>query len=452
MWLLFGSALAATITINPGDDWCGAINGAAAGDEIELVGGEHAGPCTIRTDDVTLIGDGALPWIAYDGANSNVIDIEASGVTISGVKLGPTQPNIDAIKIKSGDDTHITGCWFDRVGGISIAANSATSTGTRIVGNHFTDLQATGIYLGCHDGTCRAADFVISGNLIDGVVSSGVGYGMETKLNSWGVISDNVVNNTQGPAIEVYGSEGTTDWTVVEGNYTVGSTNDATIEIGGGPAIVRNNIVIGGNGGGIYAYDYGGRGLQREVQILGNSVIGMAGPAIGVASWAADRGLVLANNAAWQETGYGPALPAPIGGVDMVTNVACDADCWTDAANGDWNPMSLTAGTGGYDMTDDFCGVERYDPPIIGAIERDGPTSLPIDFKDTFGCSDGTGGTDTPSGDDDDDDVSGDDDDDGASASDEANEGGGCRCATGDSSGWIFLIGLLAAASSSRRR
>ena len=453
MWMIsISAAFAATVQIAPGEDWCSAANSAAPGDEIVLNAGEHDGPCVLRASGVTVRGDGSLPHIVYPGVNSNVIDVEASDVTLAGLWIGPTQPNIDGVKVKSGNDVHITGCLFDQVGGISISANSSDSTGTQIVDNHFDDLQATGIYLGCHDGSCRAADFLIADNLIDGVVSSGVGYGIETKLNSYGVIRDNVIHDTQGPGIEVFGSEDLGAVTVVEQNYVVGSTNNGALEIGGGPALVRNNIVVGGNAGGIYAYDYGGRGLQREVQILGNTVIGTVGEAIRVSSWEGGVGLVIANNAAWQESGAGPALPADISGVDMTTNTACEPGCWEDASATNFNPASLSPGTSGYDMPVDFCGTTRADPPMQGAVEGDGPPSLPIDFKASFDCSAGTGGGTTPSGDDDDDD---DDDEstDEAEGDDLEGSAGGCGCATPSGhTGWLFVFSGWVVAFRGRRR
>jgi len=436
-WMAVSVAVAATVEIAPGEDWCSAANSAAAGDEIVLGDGEHAGPCTLRADGITVRGDGSTPTIVYPGASSNVIDVEASDLTLSDLRFGPTQPNIDAVKIKSGDGVRIAGCVFERVGGISIAANSSDSVGMEIVDNHFDDLQATGIYLGCHDGSCRAVDFLIADNLIDGVVSSGVGYGMETKLNSAGVIRDNVIHDTQGPGIEVYGAEALDAVTVVERNYVVGSTNNGALEIGGGPAVVRNNIVVGGNAAGIYAYDYGGRGLQREVQILGNTVIGTVGEAIRVSSWGAGNGLVIANNAAWQASGYGPALPSDLPGVDMTANTTCDGSCWVDASAGDYTPVGLGPGASGYDMAVDFCGALRADPPLQGAVELDGPGVLSIDFKAGFDCADPGGTTPTgPTGDGDDDDAgepSGDDLD--------AADSGGCGCVTGTGPvGWFALV------------
>jgi hypothetical protein len=151
------------------------VNGAAPGDEIVLGSGDHAGPCDITTASATVRGEPAS--VVYSGSSSNVIDINASDVTLLDLHFGPTHANIDAIKIKSGDRTHVEGCLFVQIGGISISANTSDSDGIVISGNRFTDLQATGIYLGCHSGagSCAATDFRFEDNLIDGVTSSGVG-------------------------------------------------------------------------------------------------------------------------------------------------------------------------------------------------------------------------------------------------------------------------------------
>jgi hypothetical protein len=136
-----------------------------------------------------------------------VIDVLASDISIRNLSFGPTEPGITAVKVKAGDRTVIAGCTFVGIGEVALAANSADSDGLVIEDNTFTDLDATAIYIGCQDGAaqCVASNVLVHGNLIDGVDSSAVGYGMEIKLDSWGTLSDNVVNDTKGPAIEVYG-------------------------------------------------------------------------------------------------------------------------------------------------------------------------------------------------------------------------------------------------------
>jgi len=222
---------------------------------------------------------------------------------------------------------------------------------------------------------------------------------MEMKLNSWGTARHNVVSDTQGPGIEVFGSEGA-DLSIVEGNLVDGSTNNAAIEIGGGPAIVRNNIVFGGTEGGVYAYDYGGRGLQRDVALLGNTVIGDSGAAIRVSGWDSGTGLEVANNAAWQRSGSGPAIPSPVGSATIENNLACDASCWVDVDAWDFDPTTALQGAGVAhpELTVDFCDRMRPASPALGALEPDGPGPLSIARWPGYACGDGgptTGGTTT---------------------------------------------------------
>ncbi|PCC68578.1 right-handed parallel beta-helix repeat-containing protein [Nannocystis exedens] len=402
------AALAAEIPLQPGDDFCAAFNAAAPGDTVVLAPGEYSGPCVLSSGGApgmpkTLRGadpdDHAV--IVYAGQSSNVLDVLASDIVIADLTLGPSGATIDAIKIKDGSRITIQSCLFDQVGGISIAANSKDSDGVQILGNTFLDLQATGIYLGCQDGmdVCAATNVVIADNLFDGVDSSAVGYAMELKLDSHGVVRDNVIHDTKGPGIEIYGSTDLARVSVVERNLVIGSRTAGTIEIGGGPAVVRNNIVVGGAEAGLYVYDYQNRDLVRAIHLVGNTVVGDEGPAILLKEWAAGKDLELTGNAAWQSAGAGPAVPAAIPGVAMAGNVDCTDDpaaCWLDAAARDFWPTEGSplrtdgaAPTLADPLTDDFCGQPRGAVPHAGALEwtmSQGPGGLPVALKSSFPC------------------------------------------------------------------
>lgn len=417
-------AAAGEITVQPGEDFCAAFNQAAAGDVVILAPGTHAGPCALSSGGqpgTPKILRGADPndtaVIAYAGNSSNVIDVLASDIELHDLAFGPSNADIDAIKIKDGSRIRVESCSFTAIGGISISANSKDSDRVQIVGNTFKALQATGIYLGCHDGmgSCAATDVLVEGNLFDGVDSPAVGYAMEIKLDSWGTVRDNVIHDTKGPAIEIYGSTDLARQNLVEGNLVIGSRNAGTLEIAGGPTVVRNNIVVGGNVAGLYVYDYQSRGLVRAIQVVGNTVVGDAGPAILLSKWAEGMDLELADNAAWQQAGAGPALPAAIPGVAWAGNVDCGADpsaCWLDPAARDFWPADASpllsggaAPTLAPPLTDDFCGQPRGVVPHAGALERTlspGPGPLPVAFKSEFACPEPAGGTtggDTTGGD-----------------------------------------------------
>ena len=414
------TATAAEIQVKPGDDFCAAFNAAAPGDTVILAAGNHAGPCVLASGGLpgmpkTLRGadpnDSAV--IVYGGQSSNVLDVLASDIVIADLTLGPSMANIDAIKIKDGSRITIESCLFSQTGGIAIAANSKNSDGVQILDNRFIDLQATGIYLGCHDGmaSCAATKVVVAGNLFDGVDSSAVGYALEIKLDSYGVVRDNVIHDTKGPGIEIYGSVDLARVSVVERNLVIGSRTAGTLEIGGGPALVRNNIVVGGEVAGLSVYDYQNRGLVRAIQVVGNTVVGDKGPAILLSKWAEGKDLELTGNAAWQSAGAGPALPALIPNVPMLGNVDCGPDpalCWLDAAARDFWPADasplLSDGAAPQladPLGDDFCGQPRGAVPHVGALEHTmalGPGPLQIAPKSSFPCPQGddtTGGDTT---------------------------------------------------------
>jgi len=459
--------LAVDLTINPGEDWCAAVNAAAPGDTVTLVGGEHAGPCWITASGedgspITLAGDGAS--VVYSGSSSNVIDIAGSHLVLTGLSFGPTNADIDAIKIRSGEDLEIRANAFTRVGGISVSANSADTAGVAILDNTFEDLQATGVYLGCHDGSCVSAGFTIQGNRWDGVTSAAVGYAMETKLGSYGTIADNTVNDAQGPAVEVYGSTGG-EPTVVERNLLIGSRAAATLEIGGGPAIVRNNVVIGGDAGGLYVYDYGGRGMVQDIAVQGNTLWGVGGAAAELSGWTSGVGLSFEDNAVGRDDG-GAALPAVIDGVPMEGNVDCGdgAACWRDAAGWDLWPLAGGALVGAGVVTDpplveDWCGRGRSEPPTVGALEpgsgEEGSFSATATAA-TLCVGEDTGTPDSGEAGDD----SGEAGDDSGEASDDSGGGsaqptdkGGCACASsGARSSAPRLLALAALATLWRRR
>ena len=239
---------------------------------------------------------------------------------------------------------------------------------------------------------------VIADNLIVGVDSAAVGYGLEIKLDSYGVVRDNVIDDTKGPGIEIYGSPELSRRSIVEGNIVGGSRESSSLEIGGGPALVRNNIVLGGSYAALRVYDYNSWGNVHDIQLLGNTVIGDEGPAIRLGgAWVAGKSLELTGNAAWQEAGMGPAIPEAVPGVETAGNVDCSApaECWVDAANRDLWPVDggslLTMGAAPSlaELTEDFCGNARGAVPHVGAFEQvaaQGPGALAIDFKAAIAC------------------------------------------------------------------
>jgi hypothetical protein len=400
------------IRVAPGDDWCGAINGAAPGDQIVFAPGDYNTPCWIRAQGspgawITVRAESQDPSARsvfnYSGFSSNVLELRGtSHLILRGFAFGPTQEDVDAIRVRQADQVVIEENLFQDIGGISIAANDPGSTvaGLVIRNNTFRDLRATGIYLGCHQGDCNVDEIVFEGNLIDGVSPadpSAVGYGIEVKLNSYGLLRDNTVYRTKGPGIMVYGSNQADPPSVVEGNYVEGSLTEGGIVVGGGPAIVRNNVLVGNAYGGISAQNYGGRDLQRSVWIVHNSVLNNQHSGVNVAGWAPGADNVLAYNAILPLPGTQALRPAAPAGT-VVGNVVCASpeECFEKASAAPYDlwpksggPLQNAAASGDepWRPVDDFMGVLRGASADVGAFER-------VDF--TFPRLVGDGGARPP--------------------------------------------------------
>lgn len=98
------AAQAATVFVEPGDDLEAAVEGASAGDVVELKQGTHPVTCAAGTacidipDGVTIMADPAAPHgsvVVEGGDNTNRVQVFASGgtdITISGIRFVP-DPN-----------------------------------------------------------------------------------------------------------------------------------------------------------------------------------------------------------------------------------------------------------------------------------------------------------------------------------------------------------------------
>src|SRR2546426_9360994 len=92
--------------IGPEANLCAVINALSPGEELVLAPGDYQGPCAIRRGGsagaplVIRAADPARrPRIVYDGRSTNVIEVRASHVTIRGLEFGPTQLDVDAVRI-----------------------------------------------------------------------------------------------------------------------------------------------------------------------------------------------------------------------------------------------------------------------------------------------------------------------------------------------------------------
>ncbi len=393
---LLASSPAAGLEIGPDADLCAALSQVQPGGELLLQPGEYRGGCVVRRGGlpgapvvIRAADPDRRPRLSRPGQAVNMLEIRASDITIQDLEFGPTVTDADGVRIIFGNRITVEGCRFNQMGGIAVVANHTSVRGLTVRRNVITSSNATGMYFGCHDGnTCTVSDLLVEGNYIRGVTAPhpAIGYGLEVKLNSSGIIQDNVIVDTKGPGIMVYGSRDVVTVSVVERNFVRGSRTSSGIVVGGGPAVVRNNVSGWNFEAGIGLENYARRGLLRGIVVVHNSVYNNAqGGIMGPQHGPIDARIL--NNAAHARAGT-PALPAPRGGLRLVGNVDCSwVPCFANPEGVDFSPFpgSLLRGPSvprAEDSvpTDDFFGSPRQFPPTIGAIERpSGP--IPLNIK-----------------------------------------------------------------------
>lgn len=392
--LLGSSADALALEIGPDADFCAALHGLPSGEELVLTPGDYKGGCTIRrggqpgTPLVIRAADpDRPPRLVYPGHPVNMLEIRASDVTIRDLTFWGAFGAADGVRIISGNRITIERCRFQQLGGIAVAANHTSVQKLTIRQNSIRESTATAMYFGCHDGLgCAISGLLVEGNYIHGVTAaeSEVGYGIQVKLNSSGAIRDNVIHDTKGPGVMVYGARDLMGTTLVERNFIRGSRTSSGILVAGGPVVVRNNITGWNVEAGIGLVNYGRRDLLRGITVVHNTVYGNGRGGI----TAPDHGSLeasISNNAVHARSGT-PPLPTLRPGVRAIGNVECTlAVCFADADNLDFSPFpgSMLMGTKlrATDAVpaDDYFGFARGNPPVIGAVERSrGPVPLRI--------------------------------------------------------------------------
>jgi hypothetical protein len=382
--------------IGPTDNYCDEINDPSSGTEIVLHPGNYKGGCKVlrsgkQGSPVIIRGVDLArrPRIEYEKKNGNVLEIYAHHIVVEGLQFGPTQSDVDGIRIFAGNDVTVQDCAFEQLGGIAVVANHASLKEIIIRRNSIVNSASTAMYFGCHDGgPCTVSRLLIERNFISGVTArpSEIGYGIQVKLNSVAEIRDNVIVNTKGPGIMVYGSNDPNEKSVIERNFVSGSRESAGIVVGGGPAVVRNNIVSGNSEGGIGLENYRRRGLLRHVLVTYNTLYGNSRGGILVPAEGALEAEISYNAVAARDGTI--AFPGERKGVRVVGNYDCsNTRCFVDPENKDFTPLNGSPLLETHKSSrvepnsiDDYFGRPRRMHSAIGAIQPPGAT-IGVGFK-----------------------------------------------------------------------
>ena len=387
--LLIAKSSLAAKEIGPQANLCAEINGLEPGETLLLRPGDYRGPCRIRRGGsagapITIQAQDLLdrPRIVYDRLSNNGFEIDADHVIVRGLKIGPTQRGVDGIRIRANAGVVVEDCEFTQLGGIAIAANQTSLRGLTVRRNVINNSAATAMYFGCHDGaSCHITDLLVERNFIHGVDAPDpeVGYGIQVKLNSAGVIRDNVIADTKGPAIMIYGSMDAAQSSIIERNFATGSRMSSGILIGGGPARVQNNITSFNSEAGVALQDYATRGLLRNIIVVNNTSFRNSRGEFLVPASGKLSDVLLAKNAGVAAEGQ-RMFPNIRSGIALKQNADCThAECFADPSVANFSPLLssplMSDGTlSDVDLPrDDFLGRKRGHTVRAGALEFSAP-------------------------------------------------------------------------------
>ena len=384
------AGMAGAVEIGPGDDFEAAAAGLSPGEELVLRGGTYTfnenitvsvngtpgQPITIRSRD----GEQAI--LEQATGNNNVVEINGSsylilrGLTVRGGSHG--------LRLIDSDFVTIEDCEIYETGDVALSANSGgTYEGLLIRRNHIHHTNSTGegMYLGCNNDACRIANSIIEDNYVHHTNGPTVtqGDGIEIKEGSYGnIVRNNVIHDTNYPAILLYSTVGNGAPNIVEGNV-IWNSGDNTMQVAA-DAVIRNNIILGN-----VAFQAHQAGTPSNLEFVHNTVIS-GGTAIDVRNITGP--VTIANNAVYAQ---GTAIRLASGDIGQVTlsgNVG--AGGLSGAGSGYINGNGI-----GNDMVDaNYTGAPPLDlfpsdtSALTGAGDANYTTSIDFNGNPRSGSSD----------------------------------------------------------------
>ena len=313
---------------------------------------------------------GANAVITRPNASQNVMNLDsASYVSIEGLEFtgGST-----GIKMYDCSFVRIDSCEVHHTGGPGMAANSADTDHLVLTRNHIHDTSGAGegMYLGANNSVHVMRDSIVAMNHIHDC-GGHQGDGIEVKQGSFGnLIAYNLVHDTNYPCIIAYGTDGNAR-NVIEGNICYRS-NEAVMQVQG-EAIVRNNLLIDGDGG-FLSTDH--QGQTRDLTVVHNTVVS-GGPGAYLSRWNARANMVFANNVVYSSDSNSIRFANGSSGVTVSGNVVLGSV--SGASTG------FLTGNGLSDFVDlSWDGTRRNAVPTVERIYLAGDSAHKVS-EDLFG-------------------------------------------------------------------
>lgn len=345
-------------------------------------------------------------------ADRNVVELVGDYFVFQNLRLTATAKGISSIGLRiTGNSSHGV---VRRVKAFNLPENAFTAnTGGSYYDNiTFTECEAyntggTGecFYVGCQGVdrstiSCVFKNGALTHNHCHNTcfpnACTGGSQGSGYQVKGWGshsnVVRGNKCQDVASVCILLY-DDFDLGPNIVEGNWIVGSVNDAGIQVSAG-AIIRNNVITGNKGGIIVTVNptnlQAGK-LNRNIVITGNTIVNNQGSGMRIPSLTDSR---VANNVIVEDSGnafvsqsgsqagvdwknnayFGGSLPADVntGGAILV---GMSSTLFMNAASSDFHPKNNSSLLGaGTPVTDDELPYDiecnlRGAAPTIGAFE-----------------------------------------------------------------------------------
>lgn len=385
--LLVSLAFATTVDVWEGDDLWAALDALPPGTEVivhsgtwttqepsgswyrELVlNGTEAEPIVVR------VADGETVRLEGDPAGSqNVLNLSGSWYTFEGFEVVYGSHGLriggSANGVLLNNRVHDTADV-----GISMNREGAAYDAMVLRGNEVYRTGGTGecFYLGCNEGACVVSNSVVEYNYCHDTLGTEQGDGIELKTGSYGtVIRHNVVVDTRGPGIILYGTNGG-DPNRVEGNLVWG-TNDNGIQLVGDVEVV-DNIVIDAGVYGIYSQASQGA-TPDDLVVAHNTVLRAGSGCFRADDWDAVEDAVVANNALLCDGGTAIRLGGGVGAARFAGNVVTGSSALGEGVRDGGSAAALVVDPDGPDLW-----------PVDGSLLVDGGDAAAVSVSTDFDC------------------------------------------------------------------